>query len=84
MDPWVRDNIYSPEDFRRVKRLKKFIVLHSILNYDDVTPVIKCINFLFMRVAVSHNPFQYKKGFSKVNSLFCTVKAIYDRVVFHI
>ena len=30
------------------------------------------------------NPFQYKKGFSKVNSLFCTVKAIHDRVVFHI
>ena len=30
------------------------------------------------------NPFQYKKGFSKVNSLFCTVKAIYDRVIFHI
>lgn len=54
MDPWVRDNIYSPADFRRVKRLKKIIVMHSILYYDDVTPVIKCINFLFMRVAVSH------------------------------
>ena len=30
------------------------------------------------------NPFQYKKGFSKVYSLFCTVKAKYDRVIFHI
>ena len=37
-----------------------------------------------MKLPININPFQYKKGFSKVNSLFCTVKAIYDRVIFHI
>ena len=39
---------------------------------------------MWLKLPTISNPFQYKKGFSKVNSLFCTAKAIYDRVVFHI
>ena len=39
---------------------------------------------LILKQNFIRNPFQYKKGFSKVNSLFCTVKAIYGRVIFHI